>query len=397
MKVGSIFSAKLRKGVDGRKKSIVIVKSAFSKSDKVIWMHAASLGEYEQGLPVLEKLKENFPAHKILITFFSPSGYENVINKNHLADAICYLPFDLKKSVAAFAAQFQTDIFFTVKYEYWFNLLKHLKKNDAKIYVISALFYENQVFFKSYGGYFRKQLRKNINWFFHQTENSYQLAKSIQLDQSSVSGDTRFDRVKQVQSRDNFVKFITEFKEEKKLIIFGSSWEAEEIIAETLVQSNIDCKIIIAPHDISRVQKIQKTFSNSILYSELENHQPSTFNHQILIVDSIGLLSKLYSYGDLAVVGGGFHSSGLHNILEAATFGMPVFFGNHYKKNPEADALILANGGASFDNEKDASDFLLDILQEKNQDRLFIMGEDAGQFIHNQPDATQLIIQKIKN
>lgn len=395
MKLGAIFNEKLKKGIVGRSESFKTIQNTFSKSDKVIWMHAASLGEYEQGLPVLEKLKENFPAHKILITFFSPSGYENVMNKNHLADAICYLPFDLKKSVAAFATQFQTDIFFTVKYEYWFNLLNHLKKNGAKIYVISALFYEKQVFFKSYGGYFRKQLRKNIDWFFHQTENSFQLAKSIQLNQSSVSGDTRFDRVKQIQSRDNFVKFITEFKEEKKLIIFGSSWEAEEVIAETLVQSNIDCKIIIAPHDISRVEKIREKFPDSILYSELENHQPLSFNDQILIVDSIGLLSKLYSYGDLAVVGGGFHSSGLHNILEAATFGMPVFFGNHYKKNPEADALILANGGASFNNEKDAADFLIKILNQESLEELLKMGKNAEQFIDDQINASQIIIEKI--
>lgn len=397
MKVGGIFNEKLKKGVESRKKSVSIVKNAFSKSDKVIWMHAASLGEYEQGLPVLEKLKESFPAHKILVTFFSPSGYENVINKNHIADAICYLPFDSKTTVMAFTTHFQTDIFFTVKYDYWFNLLNHLKINSAKIYVISALFYENQVFFKPYGDYFRKQLRKNVDWFFHQTENSYQLAKSIQLDQSSISGDTRFDRVKQIKSRDNFVKHISEFKQEKTLVIFGSSWEAEEKIAEKLVQSSIDCKIIIAPHDISRVEKIRQKFPDSILYSELVMGKSSTLNFQLLIIDSIGLLSKLYSYGDLAVVGGGFHSSGLHNILEAATFGIPVLFGNHYKKNPEADALILANGGISFNNEKDAADFLLDILNEESHNRLIKMGENAGQFIHNQPDATQLIMEKIAN
>ena len=397
MKVGGIFNEKLKKGVESRKKSVSIVKNAFSKSDKVIWMHAASLGEYEQGLPVLEKLKENFPAHKILVTFFSPSGYENVINKNHIADAICYLPLDLKSTVSAFTTHFQTDIFFTVKYDYWFNLLNHLKKNGAKIYVISALFYENQVFFKPYGDYFRKQLRKNVDWFFHQTENSYQLAKNIQLDQSSISGDTRFDRVKQIKSRDNFVKFVSEFKQDKTLVIFGSSWEAEEKIAENLVQSSIDCKIIIAPHDISRVEKIRQKFPDSILYSDLVKGKSSTLNFQLLIIDSIGLLSKLYSYGDLAVLGGGFHSSGLHNILEAATFGIPVLFGNHYKKNPEADALILANGGISFNNEKDAADFLLDILNEESHNRLIKMGENAGQFIHNQPDATQIIMEKIKN
>lgn len=397
MKVGAIFNDKLKKGIEGRKESLKIVQNSFSKTDQVIWMHAASLGEYEQGLPVLEKLKAKFPKHKILITFFSPSGYENVINKNNIADAICYLPFDLSKYLLEFTAQFQTEIFLTVKYEYWYNLLTHLKKNDAKIYVISALFYENQILFKPYGSFFKNKLKQNIDWFFHQTEKSCELAKSIGLEKSSVSGDTRFDRVKQFQTRDNFVAYIQEFKKDKKLLIFGSSWESEEKIAEIIVKKIPQTKIIITPHDLKRISSILNKFPKAVLYSQFSKTQklkePKT---QILIIDSIGLLSKLYSYADLAVIGGGFHSAGLHNILEAATFGVPTIFGDHYQNNPEADALILENGAKSFNNEIKAADFILNLMNEKNDiSKLKELSLNAKHFIEAQPNSSEIILQKI--
>ncbi|MFC6269180.1 3-deoxy-D-manno-octulosonic acid transferase [Frigoriflavimonas asaccharolytica] len=394
MKLGAIFNEKLKKGIAGRKKSLNIVQNAFSKKDKIIWMHAASLGEYEQGLPVLEKLKENFADHKILITFFSPSGYENVIHKKNIADAICYLPFDSKKKLQEFANQFQTEIFFTVKYEYWYNLLAILKKKGTKIYVISALFYPKQVFFKKYGSFFTAQLQQNVDWFFHQTKESCELAKSIGIEQSSVSGDTRFDRVKHFQARDNFVEFIKEFKQDKKLIVFGSSWEAEEKIADIVAKNSPETKIIIAVHDLKRIPNILKKFPEAVLYSQICENQSAIIHHQLLIIDSIGLLSKLYSYADLAVIGGGFHSAGLHNILEAATFGVPTIFGNKFKKNPEADGLILANGAKSFDNENDAAYFIVELFKDEKPE-LRKMSENARSFIDNQPNATEIILQKI--
>jgi 3-deoxy-D-manno-octulosonic-acid transferase len=194
-------------------------------------MHASSLGEYEQGLPVLEQLKERFADHKILVTFFSPSGYENVVKKKNIADVICYLPFDKKSAVKEFTDQFDVQLFFTVKYDYWYHLLDELKNKGAKTYVISALFYDRQSFFTSYGKWFVKQLQKNIDWFFHQTQMSFALAKSIGLTKSSVTGDTRFDRVKQLRHRDNHVDFIKDFIGEDKTVVFGSSWQAEEKIA----------------------------------------------------------------------------------------------------------------------------------------------------------------------
>lgn len=394
MKVFSLFNDKTKKGVEGREQSLHIIKSKLSQSDKVIWMHAASLGEYEQGLPVLEKLKEEFPTHKILVTFFSPSGYENVIKKKHIADAICYLPFDKKSIIKEFVSQFQTELFFTVKYDYWYNLLAELKIQGAKTYVISALFYENQSFFTSYGKWFVKQLQNSIDWFFHQTEMSFALAKSVGLENSSIAGDTRFDRVKQLRERDNHVKFINEFTEDKKTIVFGSSWSSEEKIAEIIFKTNSDFKMIIAPHDLKRVQNLKQIFPDTLLYSEITN-QSSFINHQLLIIDSIGLLSKLYSYADIAVVGGGFHDAGLHNILEAATFGVPVIFGNHYRKNPEADDLIKANGGKSFEEENVAADFALFLMNGDNEEVLNEMSANSKKFVDEKPNSTEIILKKI--
>lgn len=393
MKVFSLFNDKTKKGVDGRKESLDKVKRAFLPSDKVIWMHAASLGEYEQGLPVLEKLKENYPDHKVLVTFFSPSGYENVIKKKHIADVICYLPFDKKNAVKDFISQFNAELFFTVKYDYWYNLLSELKNKGTKIYVVSALFYERQSFFTSYGKWFVKQLKKNIDWFFHQTPFSMALAKSIGLTNSSVAGDTRFDRVKQLRKRDNHVDFIHAFINGKQTVVFGSSWQAEEKIAATVFRKNADLKLIIAPHELKRVEHLKNIFPDALIYSKINKAEMSVRDGQILIIDSIGLLSKLYSYADIAVVGGGFHDAGLHNILEAATFGIPVVFGNHYKKNPEADDLITAEGGRSFSEENAAADFILFLLN--NKEELEAMSRNAGKFVDEKPNSTELILQKI--
>ena len=391
-KVLSWFNDKIKRGLEGRKKSLEIVKAKIKNEDSVLWMHAASLGEYEQGLPVLEKLKEKYPTHKVLITFFSPSGYENVVKKNK-EDILCYLPFDKKSTISEFVKAVHPEIFFTVKYDFWYHLLDELKKTNAKVFVISALFYENQVYFKPQGKWFVNELKKNVDWIFHQTEKSLSLAQKVGLTKGSVSGDTRFDRVKQIKNRDNFVEFISEFKAEKKLLVFGSSWEAEEKMAQILSQKLENFKILIAPHDLKRVQNLKQISPNAILYSELEKSQISSLDSQILIIDCIGLLSKLYSYADIAIVGGGFHDKGLHNILEAATFGVPVIFGNQYKKNPEADALIAQNGGKSFAQVELAADFVLEL--SKNSNLLQEMSENAGNFVHSQPNSSEIILEKI--
>lgn len=394
MRVGAVFNYKLKKGLAGRRQSCALVKAKFSPNDQVIWMHAASLGEYEQGLPVLEKLKDKFPQHKILITFFSPSGYDQVIKKNTIADVVCYLPFDSEKWVQEFTSNFKTVIFFTVKYDYWYHLLENLKSQGAKVYVVSALFYETQIFFKAYGKWTVRQLKKNVDWFFHQTQHSTALAKGIGLKNSSTSGDTRFDRVKKLRDNDRFVPFIDDFKQKEQTIVFGSSWESEERMAEIIASQNRNVKLILVPHDLKRVAHLKTIFPRAILYSQIsEGQQSYFFNAKVLIIDCIGLLSKTYSYADLAIIGGGFHSKGLHNILEAANYGIPVFFGDQYTKNPEADELIQRNGAKSFEDEFFAAPYIVELLNDEVS--LKIMGRNALKFIDDQPNASQFVVDHI--
>lgn len=391
MRIGAVFNYKLKKGLAGRRQSCDLVREGFSAEDRIIWMHAASLGEYEQGLPVLEKLKSQFPQHKILITFFSPSGYDHVITKKHPADVICYLPFDTDKWVGEFISCFKTDIFFTVKYDFWYHLLSHLKAQGTKVYVVSALFYETQIFFSVYGKWFVKQLRENVDYFFHQTKHSTALAKGIGLKQSRTSGDTRFDRVRELRQRDTEVPHISDFKQDSKLLVFGSAWESEERLAEIIVAKTTDIKCIVAPHDLKRVAHLRTVFPTAVLYSHIEEGKVQSFaNVRVLIIDCIGLLSRLYSYADIAVVGGGFHSKGLHNILEAATFGVPVFFGNQYKKNPEADELLAQQGGKCFEDEYFAAPYILELLKDDAKRKE--MGARAAQFVLKQPYASEIIV-----
>lgn len=427
MWVLSPFNEKIRKGFKGRKESLHKVKNGFSKTDRVIWMHAASLGEYLQGLPVLEGLKNKYPDHKILITFFSPSGYENAVKRDKIADVICYLPFDKKKKVQRFCEAFQTVVFFTVKYDYWYRLFDFLNKRKVSIYVVSALFYKRQIFFKSYGKLFVKELERTVTMFFHQTQDSLKLAELLGLNQSVLSGDTRFDKVKQNVLNFKEIPMVRSFIGNQKTLVIGSSWEAEENIAVVFANQNPGIKIILAPHDLKRIPQIVKNFDHHLLYSELEaredkqesgvksqqpspvihreeqrgkesypqseNRQPTTDN-QILIIDNIGMLSKLYHYADAAMVGGGFHRAGLHNILEAAAFGIPVLMGDQYKKNPEADGLIKAGGAKKFSNPIDGVHFLNRLFSE---DSLCAkMGKNSQKFIFNAPNAADIVLKNIK-
>ena len=394
MKIASLFNEKVKKGVVGRRDSLNNVQQAFAKDDKVIWMHAASLGEYEQGLPVLERLKAQYPDYKILVSFFSPSGYENVVKKKHIVDAICYIPFDKKNTIQQFVNSFQTAVFFTIKYDFWYRLLEVLHQKNIPVYVVSALFYEKQKFFTSGGRFFVEQLRKNVNIFFHQTEHSLKLAESIGLTNSLYTGDTRYDRVKQNVKNFTEVPLIQSFIQNKPVLVIGSSWEAEENLVEKFINENADTKIILAPHDLKRILQIKQRFADkAVLYSSLESIQLSAFDYQLLIIDNIGMLSRLYHYADVAVVGGGFHTSGLHNILEAAAYAVPVIFGNRYKKNPEADALIDAGAAKSFSDESDAVAFLLQLFRDEDQRKK--MASIAGKFIADQPDAAAIILDNI--
>jgi len=393
MYIFSFFNDKIKKGIEGRRESFSKIQTNFSEKDKIIWMHAASLGEFYQGLPILEGLNEKYLKYKILVTFFSPSGYENVINKeNKMNIVFCYLPFDKKKIINKFVNYMDIAIFFTVKYDFWYRLLEKLKSNNIPVYVISALFYKEQSFFKFLGKFFVSQLRKNVNIFFHQTENSLNLAKSIGLENSVFSGDTRFDKVKQNVENFTQIPFIEEFCNHKKVLVVGSSWQAEENLIIKFINSNAEIKVILAPHDVSRAYKIRRRFGEkAILYSDLSEKNFNKF--QVLIINNIGLLSRLYYYADVVIVGGGFHSKGLHNILEAAVYSKPVIFGDKFRKNPEADLLIKEGGAKSFSCEEDAISFLKKIFF--SEELINEMSENSKKFFSIQPNAKEIVLNKI--
>lgn len=386
----SLFSTKIKKGILGRKQSYETFYSL--KGKKIIWIHAASLGEYLQGLPVLEALEKEFPEDQILVTFFSPSGYEVISRKAPSHYHLAYLPFDQKNIWEDLLKDLNVRMFVLVKYDFWYRLLSALGKRNVPVYVISAYFYENQYFFKFYGKWFSRRLKESVSWFFHQTASSAALVKSIGLINSSVAGDTRFDMVKKTAEIPYYNSIIEAFKNEQPLIIFGSSWEQEEKIAELIQLQNQSVKILIAPHELSRVLLLKKQFPNAICYSTQEEITDVT-DRQVMILDTIGHLSRVYRYADLAIVGGGFHTKGLHNILEAAVYGIPVIFGDAYRKNPEADALIEAGGGKSFPDEYYAAKFILEAL--KQPAFLQEMGMYSKIFMQQQPHATEIIIKKI--
>lgn len=312
-------------------------------------MHCASLGEFEQGRPIIEKLKYNYPSHKILLTFFSPSGYE--IRKNYSgADGIFYLPLDGKVSAEKFISIVNPVLVVWVKYEYWFYYLTLLKQKNIPVILVSAIFRESQPFFKWYGGLWKKILQSFEN-IFVQNEDSVSLLKTIDLAGNvTVTGDTRFDRVVDIAT----VKLplpsqIAHFCIDKKVIVAGSTWQEDEEEIVHYAKMHGDIKFIIAPHEIDkeRLDDIKKLFPNAVFYSEFiaGKHEAQT-----IIIDNIGMLSKLYQLATVAYIGGGFNDSGIHNILEAAVYGKPIIFGPAYEKFVEANDLINREGAFSIEN-----------------------------------------------
>ncbi|MCQ2285559.1 MAG: 3-deoxy-D-manno-octulosonic acid transferase [Bacteroidales bacterium] len=337
--LASPFYEKARLWKKGRKNIMPRLTEA-CKGQKVIWLHCASLGEYEQGKPLIEKWRKEKPDYHILVTFFSPSGYE-VRKNDKTADSVFYLPFDTIKNVNQFLDIVRPTAAVFVKYEYWFNYMDQLRKRSIPFYYVSAIFHENQHFFRWYGGWFRKQLAKATH-FYVQDENSANLLHSIGIHKVTVAGDTRFDRVHRIATENIPVPEIEEFKGSSKLLIAGSTWAPdEEILAGLLPQICNEYKLVIAPHlvDNDHIKAIENLFSSKkvVRFSQKDGHNLSDFD--VFIIDTIGLLNKMYKYGDVAYVGGAFET-GLHNTLEPAVFGIPIFFGPHYSKFNEAIALV---------------------------------------------------------
>ena len=388
------FSPKMKLFVNGRKTVFETLEQKINSSDKTIWFHAASLGEYEQGLPVMEKIKAKFPNHKIVVTFFSPSGYE-VRKNNTIADATVYLPLDTKSNAKKFLKLVHPEMVFFIKYEFWPNYLNELKKTNVTTYLISGIFRENQAFFKWYGGFYRKAL-KTFDYFFVQNESSKKLLQSLGFQNVKISGDTRFDRVVAILERDNSLDFIANFKDNKTTIVIGSSWpKDEELLINYINQSSEEIKFIIAPHNIKEEQisnlKSQIT-KKTVLFSEKNNLDLSNFN--VFIIDTIGILTKIYSYADIAYVGGGFGNPGVHNLLEPASFGIPIIVGPNYSHFAEATALVHQEGCISINIQNELNEAFDNLIS--NEDIRHEKGHICETFVQMNKGATEVILKHLQ-
>ncbi|WP_347173316.1 3-deoxy-D-manno-octulosonic acid transferase [Polaribacter uvawellassae] len=391
------FNNKLALFVTGRKETFSKL-SILNNSENVIWIHAASLGEFEQGRPIIEKLKEQYPSYTIVLTFFSPSGYEIRKDYEH-ADVVCYLPMDSKSNVRKFLNIVNPTLAIFIKYEFWPNYLFELQERNIPTILISGIFRKNQIFFKPFGSFMRKSL-KAFNHFFVQDQTSKDLLKSINIENVTISGDTRFDRVNEILQQDNVLDFITEFKNNQYTVVAGSTWKEDEEILVNYINQSTDEKFIIAPHNINAKDiEILKNLINKkvVLYSEKEGKNISEFD--VFIVDTIGILTKIYAFADAAYVGGGLTKNGVHNVLEPATFGVPIVIGPEYKKYKEVVDLVALKGCKVIANQNEFSTIFTELKSGKDYREQ--LGKINQNFIKSNIGATDLILkyinQKITN
>ena len=391
LKIGATLNEKIKKGVLGRQETFSILQENVAPQDKTLWFHCASLGEYEQGLPVFKILRNTYPTHKIVLSFFSPSGYE--IRKNTpIADVVVYLPIDTKKNAKAFINLLKPELTVFVKYDIWPNFLNELKSQGLRAILISAAFRKDQSYFKFYG----KPLRKALFAFEHiftQNEISKQLLQTINYHAVTVSGDTRFDRVSSQLDIDNTLDFIEAFKNIKLCVVAGSTWpEGENLLVNYInTKASSAIKFIIAPHNIkdSQIKQLKERIKvASVLYSEKDTLTLETA--QVFIVNTIGILTKIYNYADIAYVGGGLGTSGLHNTLEPAVFGVPIIIGNIFDKFPEAKDMIALNGMFSISNQEEFDAILDDLI--KNSDKRIQAGTNNSNYISSNKGAVTKIL-----
>ena len=397
LKIAALFNPKIKLFVGGRKSVYKVLSNKIKAYDKTIWFHAASLGEYEQGLPVMERMKSRFPNHLIVLTFFSPSGYE-VRKNNTIADVTVYLPLDTQSNVEKFMEIVRPDMAFFIKYEYWPNYLNALKNRETPTYLISGIFREDQLFFKWFGGFYRNALNA-FEHFFVQNSKSKDLILKLGKSNVTVSGDTRFDRVASILNRDNSLEFIEEFKNNSLTIVVGSSWPKDESLLVSYINSTENVKFIIAPHNIKteQIQALKNSISKkTILFSEVDftsSNPINLANFDVFIIDTIGILTKIYSYADIAYVGGGFGNPGVHNLLEPATFGVPIIIGPNYSHFPEATALVNMEGCNSVSTQKELNEAFDNLIQ--NQDIRFEKGHICSTFVEMNKNATEIIMNYI--
>lgn len=399
-KLASLWAPKAKAWVKGRDNWEVTIKQKLgspSVAHKLVWMHCASLGEFEQGRPLLEAIRSGYPQHKIVVTFFSPSGYE--IRKNYTgADLVMYLPMDGPATAARFIDAIQPSLVLWVKYEYWYYYLLQLKQRQIPLLLVSGIFRPAQPFFKWYGAMWKKILSA-FDHFFVQTDRSVALLQQIGISSNvSIAGDTRFDRVTSIANNwESLAEPLEQFCQDHPVLVAGSTWEEDEADLIHFARANANKRFIIAPHEISkeRIADLQEEFPEACLYSELTNRQLCKVPHSnVLIIDNIGMLSRLYKYATVTYVGGGFNQSGIHNILEAAVYGKPVVFGPVYEKFAEARDLVAAGAAFPISNALELEERLSKLFSD--EDLLENSSRIAREYVYGKQGATAMIMDHIQ-
>lgn len=401
MRLAALWHPKARLWVRGRKGLLAHIAAELPDGKPSAWFHFASLGEFEQGRPVLEGFRRRRPDLQLIVTFFSPSGYE--IRKNYAgADHVFYLPEDTPANAAEFIRLIRPELAVFTKYEYWYFFFRELHRQGIPLYMISSIFRPDQVFFKAYGSLHRRMLGW-VGHFFVQNEVSVQLLKGQGFQNVSLSGDTRFDRVAELSQDPKKMMEVSDFCGDAPVLVAGSTWPEDEALLAELLQQYPDWKLIIAPHEVdeAHIQELMKRFPDgqAIRYTELESQKSKikknssilNTHYSILLIDTIGLLSSLYAYGDIAYIGGGF-GKGIHNTLEAAAYGIPVIFGPKYEKFQEAKDLISENAGFSIGNAPELKQVFATLQEVKQRDQA---GQAAGNYVQSRIGATEMILRHI--
>ena len=390
--IAGIWNTKAKQWLAGRKNIWRKLEDKVSKSDRIIWIHTSSAGEFEQAKPLIEALKRIYPLYKILVSFFSPSGFNS--SKNYTAaDYIIYLPIDTSNNSNRFVKIIDPQLVVFIKYDLWYHYLKTINDQKIPLLLVSSVFRKEQAFFKWYGGFYRRMLAF-FNMIFVQDQLSGHQLKTLAVNNWTVSGDTRFDRVTQIAANFSEIPFIKEFIDNTKVLVAGSTWlEDEKLISDGYSFHN-GFKLIIAPHEVhrERINQIKKRFGNATLYSQLK--EGIVPDNNVLIIDNVGMLSKLYNYATIAYVGGGFTRDGIHNILEAAVFSKPVLFGPNYKKYREASELIKQGGAFSVATASEFKKIIERLLIDEQSYKAACRA--SFDYINQNKGATQKIIDYIQ-
>lgn len=389
IRLAAIFHAKARKWVDGR-----TVFPKFPNDRSIVWMHCSSLGEFEQGRPVFESIRKQYPNHHLVLSFFSPSGYE--IRKNYgIADQVIYLPLDTQRNARKLVHNMRPQLVIWVKYEYWFNTLSELKRNNIPVLLISAKFNQSQPFFKWYGRFWSTQL-KFFNQLFVQDVTSLQCLNTLQLeDRTRVAGDTRYDRVLEIRNNAKTFPEVLTFTENNPVLVAGSTWPDDLKLIQGFLKAFPDYKLVLVPHEVDAhaLDECVKHFPDAVLYSDWVEGNRTVLATRVLVVDRIGMLSNLYALGTICYVGGGFNRSGIHNTLEAAVWGKPVFWGPNYERFLEAVTLLKTEGGFSVSDTRQWIKIMQEI--EMNPESLTHIGIKNKEWVRSQAGATECILNYI--